>query len=126
MEKRHRIVVIDDSANDLQVTRRYLERQGFAVSAVQSGEEGLSIIAKSQPDAIVVDYRMPGMDGFEVTRRVKSDAELRTIPVLMLTGADAPQTVVEGLKVGADDYVTKGADMQVLLARLNALLRVKE
>lgn len=126
MEKRHRIVIIDDSANDLQVTRRFLERRGFAVAAAQSGEEGLAVIAKNHPDAIVVDYRMPVMDGFEVTRRIKSDPELRTIPVLMLTGADAAQTVVEGLKVGADDYVTKGADMEVLLARLNALLRVKE
>jgi serine phosphatase RsbU (regulator of sigma subunit) len=68
---------------------------------------------------------MPAMDGFEVTRRIKSDAALKTIPVLMLTGADAPQTVVEGLKLGADDYVTKGADMEVLVARLNVLLRVK-
>src|SRR5258708_35355881 len=68
---------------------------------------------------------MQGMDGFEVTRRIKSDPALQTIPVLMLTGADKPQNVVDGLEAGADDFVTKGSDTEILLARLRALLRVK-
>ena len=68
---------------------------------------------------------MPGMDGFEVTRRIKADPQLQTIPVLMLTGSDPPQHVVEGLGAGADDFVTKGSDTEVLVARLRALLRVK-
>ncbi|HKO02106.1 MAG TPA: fused response regulator/phosphatase [Thermoanaerobaculia bacterium] len=125
MTRRDRIVVIDDSVNDVQVTRRFLERKGFDVVAATSGEEGLALAAKVTPDAFVVDYRMPGMDGFEVTRRVKSDPLLHTIPVLMLTGADSAQTVVDGLGAGADDFVTKGSDTEILLARLRALLRVK-
>jgi len=125
MSRRDRIVVIDDSVNDVQVTRRFLERKGFDVVAATSGEEGLALAAKVTPDAFIVDYRMPGMDGFEVTRRVKSDPLLHTIPVLMLTGADSSQTVVDGLGAGADDFVTKGSDTEVLLARLRALLRVK-
>lgn len=120
-----RIVLIDDSANDLQVTRRFLERSGFAVSAAASGEEGLRVAHAITPDAVVVDYRMPGMDGFEVTRRIKADPVLQTIPVLMLTGADTAETVVEGLGAGADDFVAKGIDTEILLARLRALLRVK-
>lgn len=120
-----RIVVIDDNANDLQVTRRFLERKGYHVSGATSGEEGLALVSSLMPDAVVVDYRMPGMDGFEVTRRIKSDPVLQTIPVLMLTGADAARTVVEGLGAGADDFVTKGSDTEILLARLRALLRVK-
>jgi serine phosphatase RsbU (regulator of sigma subunit) len=120
-----RIVVIDDNANDLQVTRRFLERKGYAVSGATSGEEGLSVVARTMPDAVVVDYRMPVMDGFEFTRRIKSDPVLHTIPILMLTGADAPRSVVEGLGAGADDYVTKGSDTEILQARLRALLRVK-
>src|SRR5436190_2583767 len=91
-----RIVIIDDNANDLQVTRRFLERKGYLVSGATSGEEGLALISRLMPDAVVVDYRMPVMDGFELTRRVKSDPVLQTIPVLMLTGADTAQTVVEG------------------------------
>ena len=120
-----RIVVIDDNANDLQVTRRFLERKGYLVSGATSGEEGLTLASSITPDAVVVDYRMPIMDGFEVTRRIKSDPALHTIPVLMLTGADTAQTVVEGLGAGADDFVTKGSDTEILLARLRALLRVK-
>ena len=120
-----RIVVIDDNANDLQVTRRFLERKGYLVSGATAGEEGLALVSSVMPDAVVVDYRMPVMDGFEVTRRIKSDPLLQTIPVLMLTGADAAHTVVEGLGAGADDFVTKGSDTEILLARLRALLRVK-
>src|SRR5262249_13640374 len=108
-----RIVVIDDNANDLQVTRRFLERKGYIVCGATSGEEGLALVTSVVPDAVLVDYRMPVMDGFELTRRLKSDAVLQTIPVLMLTGADQPSTVVEGLGAGADDYVTKGSDTEV-------------
>jgi serine phosphatase RsbU (regulator of sigma subunit) len=121
-----RIVLIDDNANDVAVTRRFLERRGFDVVPATSGEEGLRLAIQVNPDAIVVDYRMPVMDGFEVTRRVKSHEQLHTIPVLMLTGADTPQHVVDGLGAGADDFVTKGSDAEVLFARLGALLRVKE
>jgi len=122
---RERIVLIDDSANDLQVTKRFLERRGFDVSAATSGEEGLALAQAITPAAFIVDYRMPVMDGFEVTRRIKADPVLQTIPVLMLTGADAAQTVVEGLEAGADDFVTKGSDTEILFARLGALLRMK-
>lgn len=126
MEQRQRIVLIDDSANDLAVTRRFLERRGYDVATALSGEEGLALAAAAPlPDAIVVDYRMPVMDGFEVARRIKSDPQLQTIPVLMLTGADSAERVVEGLAAGADDFVTKGSDIEILFARLRALLRVK-
>jgi serine phosphatase RsbU (regulator of sigma subunit) len=120
-----RIIVIDDNANDLQVIRRVLERKGYVVETATSGEEGLALAARIAPDAFVVDYRMPGIDGFEVARRIKSNPQLQTIPVLLLTGADAARTVVEGLGAGADDYVTKSSESEVLLARLRALLRVK-
>ncbi|HSP17247.1 MAG TPA: fused response regulator/phosphatase [Thermoanaerobaculia bacterium] len=125
METRQRIVLIDDNANDLAVTRRFLERSGYSVLTTQSGDEGLKLIEQNLPDAIVVDYRMPVMDGFEVTRRIKADPRLQTIPVLMLTGADSAESIVQGLGAGADDYVTKGSATPVLLARLQTLLRVK-
>ena len=125
MEKRQRIVVVDDNANDVQVTRRFLERRGYDAVPALSGEEGLKLAEQLMPDAMVVDYRMPGMDGFEVTRRIKSDPQLQTIPVLMLTGSDSAQHVVEGLGAGADDFVTKGSDVEVIAARLRALLRMK-
>lgn len=126
MEERKRIVVIDDNANDLAVTRRFLERRGYAAFPASSGEEGLRLAGAILPDAIVVDYRMPGMNGFEVTRRIKADPTLQTIPVLMLTGSDSAEHVVEGLGAGAEDFVTKGSDIEIVVARLRALLRMKE
>jgi serine phosphatase RsbU (regulator of sigma subunit) len=125
MEKRQRIVVIDDNDNDLQVTRRFLERRGYDAVPALSGEEGLRLAHQALPDAIIVDYRMPGMDGFEVTRLIKADPELHTIPVLMLTGSDSAEHVVQGLGAGADDFVTKGSDVEIVVARLRALLRMK-
>jgi phosphoserine phosphatase RsbU/P len=123
--KQERIVVIDDNANDALLVRRFLEREGYLVSVATSGEEGLRLVAETYPDCIVVDYRMPGMDGYEVSGRIKNDPAIRNIPVLMLTGADSSRNVIEGLESGADDFVTKGSDVEVLLARLRALLRVK-
>jgi serine phosphatase RsbU (regulator of sigma subunit) len=125
MDQRQRIVVIDDNANDLEVTRRFLERRGYQATPALSGEDGLRLARQVVPDALIVDYRMPGMDGFEVTRQVKSDPDLSTIPVLMLTGSDSAQHVVEGLGAGADDFVTKGSDVEIVVARLAALLRMK-
>ena len=125
MPDNERIIVIDDNANDLQVIRRVLERSGYVVNTASSGEEGIELASRIAPDTIIVDYRMPGMDGFEVARRIKADPQLQTIPVLMLTGADASRTIAQGLNAGADDFVTKGSESEVLLARLSALLRVK-
>lgn len=125
MEQRQRIVVIDDNANDLQVTRRFLERRGYDAMPALSGEEGIALARQVLPDAIIVDYRMPGMNGFEVARTLKSDPELMTIPILMLTGSDSSEHVVQGLGAGADDFVTKGADIEIVVARLRALLRMK-
>lgn len=120
-----RIIVIDDNMNDVQLMRRVLERAGYEVLYANSGEEGLKLAASAIPHCILVDYRMPGMDGYEVCRRVKSDDALRNIPVLMLTGADSTRNVVDGLESGADDFVTKSSDIDVIMARVRALLRVK-
>ena len=125
MTASERIIVIDDNANDLQVIRRVLERSGYVVVTARSGEEGMALASRIAPDTFIVDYRMPGMDGLEVARRIKANPQLQTIPVLMLTGADAARTIAEGLNAGADDFVTKGSESEVLLARLSALLRVK-
>jgi len=125
MSTPERVLVIDDSINDTQVIRRYLQRKGYAVETASSGEDGLALAKRIPPDVFVIDYRMPGLDGFELTRRIKSDAQLKNIPVLMLTGADSARAVVDGLGAGADDFVTKSSDTEVLFARLRALLRVK-
>lgn len=122
---KERILVIDDNLNDVLLIRRVLERSGYDVATAASGDEGLRVVLDQRPQCILVDYRMPGMDGFEFCRRLKSDEQFRSVPVLMLTGADAAKNVVDGLESGADDFVTKSADIEVILARVRALLRVK-
>ena len=122
---KERIVVVDDNMNDVLLVRRVLERAGYEVLYTNSGDEGLRLAAESLPDCVMVDYRMPGVDGYEFCRRLKSDAVLRSIPVLMLTGAEGTRNVVDGLESGADDFVTKSSDIDVILARVRALLRVK-
>ncbi len=123
--KRERIVVIDDNPNDAKLIRRVLENAGYEVDWASSGEEGLRIIPEVSPSCVLVDYRMPGLDGYEVCRRIKNDPALQTIPVLMLTGADSSRNLIEGLDAGADDFVTKSSEIEVILARVRALLRVK-
>lgn len=123
--KPERIVVIDDNPSDAAIVRRMLERAGFAVQHASSGEEGIRMIADEPPDCALVDFRMPAMDGYEVCRRIKTDPATQNVPVLMLTGADSAKNLVEGLEAGADDYVTKSADFEVIVARVRALLRVK-
>src|ERR1700694_4555777 len=118
MAKLERIVVIDDNDNDLQFIRRVLERKGYEVASANSGEEGLRVIGETIPDCVLVDYRMAGMDGYEVARRIKADSRLVSIPVLMLTGADSAENVIGGLEAGADDFVVKGSDIEEMLARV--------
>ncbi|HUO84761.1 MAG TPA: fused response regulator/phosphatase [Thermoanaerobaculia bacterium] len=120
-----RILVIDDNAADARLISRVLERHGYDVNAAFSGEEGLIRARERAPDCVLVDYRMPGMDGYEVCRRLKTDPALQSVPVLMLTGADSTRNLVEGLEAGADDFVTKSAELEVILARMRALLRIK-
>lgn len=123
--RRERIVIIDDNASDAGIVRRMLERSGYAAEHAPSGVQGLELLEKDPADCVLVDYRMPGMNGYEVARAIKSNPATQNIPVLMLTGADSPKNLVEGLEAGADDYVTKAADFEIILARVRALLRVK-
>ncbi|HVT43128.1 MAG TPA: fused response regulator/phosphatase [Thermoanaerobaculia bacterium] len=123
--KQQRIVIIDDNSNDIVLMRRVLERAGYGVSHASSGEEGITLLRNGSVDCVMVDYRMPGMDGYEVCRQIKADPQVQNIPVLMLTGADSTRNVVDGLDSGADDFVTKSSEIDVILARVRALLRVK-
>ena len=119
-----RILVIDDDPAVTSVLKRGLSYEGFVVDAASSGVEGLAIAREHPPDLVVLDIMMPGMDGLEVLRRLRAgDSQL---PVLLLTGKDAPADQVLGLERGADDYVVKPFTFEVLVARVRVLLRRKE
>ena len=119
-----RILVIDDDPTVTSVLRRGLAYEGYTVDTAGTGPQGLAVARDRTPDLVVLDLMLPGIDGFEVLKRLRSADE--TLPVLMLTARDAPADQVKGLESGADDYVVKPFTFAVLAARVKALLRRRE
>jgi DNA-binding response OmpR family regulator len=115
-----RILVVDDEPKIVQLVRDYLERAGFAVSSARDGNEALMRAHQERPDLIVLDLGLPGLDGLEVTRRLRRDSG---VPIIMLTARHEETDKVVGLELGADDYVTKPFSPRELEARVRAVLR---
>jgi DNA-binding response OmpR family regulator len=116
-----RLLVIDDDPGVANLLRRGLSYDGFTVDTALSGPAGLNLAREYYPDLVILDIMMPGMDGLEVLRRLRAaDVQL---PILMLTGKDAPSDQVAGLESGADDYMVKPFSLDVLLAHVHSLLR---
>jgi two-component system phosphate regulon response regulator PhoB len=117
------ILVIDDEADLVELVRYNLVREGFHVIAAHDGESGLKLAEQKSPDLVVVDLMLPGIDGLEVCRRLRSESRTFKIPILMLTAKASESDRVIGLELGADDYVTKPFSPSELVARVKALLR---
>lgn len=117
------ILAVDDDPDILTLIRYNLEKEGYKVFTAESGEAALEKARKSKADLLILDLMMPGMDGLEVCRILKSDAATRGIPVMMLTAKSEETDIVVGLELGGDDYLTKPFSPKVLAARVRALLR---
>jgi DNA-binding response OmpR family regulator len=115
-----RVLLIEDDPAVRQGLELALTRQGHGVRAVESGEQGLDRLRADLPDVVVLDLMLPGMDGFEVCRRIRAAGE---VPIIMLTARGDDMDVVAGLEAGADDYVVKPVQARVLEARIRAVLR---
>jgi len=116
-----RILVVDDDPKIRTVVRRGLAYEGYRVVEAASGEEGLEKAREHLPDLVILDVMMPGIDGLEVTRRLRSGGD--EVAILMLTARDEVKDRVVGLETGADDYLVKPFNFEELLARVHALLR---
>jgi two-component system response regulator MprA len=116
-----RILVVDDDARIRTVVRRGLSYEGYHVTEAASGEEALRIAREQLPQLVVLDVMLPGIDGLEVTRRLRASGD--HVAVLMLTARDEVKDRVQGLETGADDYLVKPFSFEELLARVHALLR---
>ena len=114
------LLLVEDETSIGALVRSYLERDGYRVVWVRSGEEALVELSRHAPRLVVLDVGLPGMDGFEVCRRIRSHS---TVPVMMLTARDEEPDRVAGLELGADDYVTKPFSPRELAARVKAILR---
>ncbi len=122
-EKVDRILLVDDSADNLFLVQSILEEEGYQIFLAEAGQIALDFIRQSPPDLILLDVMMPVMDGFEVTRKIRN-SQLPFIPILLITAYDQP-SVVKGLDNGADDFIRKPVEVDELLARVRCLLRLK-
>ncbi len=120
---RETVLVVDDERDILELVTYNLEKDGYTVAAVTTGEEALTAVRSRRPDLLVLDLMLPGVDGLEVCRRLKADPKTSGIPIVMLTAKGDEADVVTGLELGAADYVTKPFSPRVLTARIRAVLR---
>lgn len=120
--KKH-ILVVDDEKEILELIQFNLEQSNFKVTTVITGEAALKKARSIEPDLIVLDLMLPGIDGLDVCRILKSDKETEDISVIMLTAKGSEEDIVKGLELGADDYLTKPFSPKVLIARINACVR---
>lgn len=115
------VLVVDDEPNIVELLTVSLKFQGFDVEAAESGQEALKLARELKPDAYILDVMMPGMDGFELLAKLRSEG--LDAPVLFLTAKDGVEDRIHGLTIGADDYVTKPFSLEEVITRLRVILR---
>ena len=115
-----KVVVVEDDINIAELLRLYLEKDGFAVTVTHDGVEGLRAAEEQKPDLVMLDIMLPGMDGWQVCKRLRQTSK---VPIIMLTAKGETEDKVQGLEMGADDYIVKPFEVKELLARIHAVLR---
>jgi len=118
-----KILIIDDSRDFRKLLSRFLQTSGYEITEAENGEDGLQKIVEVKPDLILLDIMMPGIDGYEVCKRIKADPSSRDVPVIFLSGRSETTDKIEGLNVGGADYITKPFDPEMLMLRINNILR---
>jgi len=125
-ENKPRVLVVDDDRRNVKLLEGYLLPQSYEVLKAYSGEEALITLSRNEVDLMLIDIMMPGLDGYEVCKRVKARDSTRFIPIILITALDDVHAKVRGIEAGADDFLTKPANREELLARTRALIRVRE
>ncbi len=123
---KEKILVVDDEEDIVELVCYNLMRDGYKVISAFSGEKAIAKAGSENIDLMILDLMLPGIDGLEVTRELKSKSETRNIPVIMLTAKGEEADIVTGLEMGADDYITKPFSPRILSARVKAVLRRKK
>jgi two-component system phosphate regulon response regulator PhoB len=118
-----KILVVEDEQDILELLTYNLEKEGYDTFSALTGEEALQMVYDINPDLILLDLMLPGVDGLEVCKQLKQDARTKEIPVLMVTAKGEDSDIITGLEIGADDYLAKPFSPKVLIARIRSVLR---
>ncbi|MFQ5398223.1 MAG: response regulator [Anaerolineae bacterium] len=122
MSKASKILVVDDSSIQAMVLQRLLEQRGYGAYTAKSGRDGLALVRQDQPTLVISAIAIPDMDGYELCRAIKQDPTLSHIPVILLTSLTDPEDIIKGVNAGADNYVAKPYNEELLLARIENLI----
>ncbi|MCD6387994.1 MAG: response regulator [Desulfobulbaceae bacterium] len=120
------ILIIDDQPANLKVLLSFLKQHNFEVRIAENGDRALQVLDNYQPDIILLDVMMPGMDGFETCRRIKANKEIAGIPVIFMTALDSVEDKVSGFEAGGVDYITKPFQQAEVLARVNTHITLRK
>ncbi|HSE94612.1 MAG TPA: response regulator [Methylomirabilota bacterium] len=120
-----RVLIADDNPLNVDILQTRLAAHGYEILTAGDGERALALAREAQPDLLLLDVMMPGLDGIEVCRRLKADPDLPFMPVVLVTAKTDTRDVVAGLEAGADEYLTKPVDQAALVARVKSMLRIK-
>jgi putative two-component system response regulator len=120
------ILVVDDQLQNIELLEAQLVPQGYEIVRAINGKDALTIISGNEIDLMLLDIMMPGMDGFEVTRRVRQDKKTRLLPIILVTALRETEDRIKGIEAGCDDFISKPVDKMELLARVRSLLKVKD
>ncbi len=119
------ILIVDDQPQNIELLEAYFVTEGYETITAINGEEALVKLSENQIDLILLDVKMPGMDGFEVTRRIRQDTKHQLLPIILVTSLRDSEDRVKGIEAGCDDFISKPVDKMELLARVRSLLKVK-
>ena len=118
-----RVLIVDDSPTEIHVIRGILDKHGFDVITASNGEEGVECASREMPDLILMDVVMPGLNGFQATRAITKDPKTQHIPIIIVSTKDQETDRVWGLRQGAKDYITKPVDEEMLIQKINAMVK---
>ena len=124
--EKSKILVVDDTPHNVKLLADLLTAKGYDVRTAASGAEALALLPGFDPDIVLLDVMMPGMSGYEVCQKIRSDPETRLLPVVLVTALDAAEERVKGIEAGADDFLSKPFNTSELLARVRSLLRIRK